>query len=130
MWQYIAYSLEEAVRIYVYTIIIDISKAFELVSHYRLFTKWAVSGVDSRVPVWVREFVVGRTQRVSVGQQLSKSVKVISGVTQRSVLGPQLFLVYVNDIWRNIDWSIRLFADDCIIYREITNRNDVKNKSR
>ena len=113
-----------------YTIIIDISKAFELVSHYRLFTKWTASGVDSRVPVWVREFVVGRTQRVSVGGKLHKSVKVISGVTQRSVLGPQLFLVYVNDIWRNIDWSIRLFADDGIIYREIANKNDIENKSR
>ena len=40
-----------------------------------------------------------------------------------SVLGPTLFLVYVNDIWRNIDSNIRLFADDCIIYRKITNKN-------
>ena len=45
---------------------------------------------------------------------------------QGSVLGPLLFLVYVNDIWRNIDSSIRLFADDCIIYRKITNKNDIE----
>jgi len=41
-------------------------------------------------------------------------------------LGPLLFLVYVNDIWRNIDWSIRLFADDCVTYRKITNKKDRK----
>ena len=39
-------------------------------------------------------------------------------------MGPLLFLVYVNDIWRNIDTFIRLFADECIIYRKITNKND------
>jgi hypothetical protein len=103
-------------------IIIDFSKAFDLV-HDRLLTKLTVSGVDSREVVCVREFRVGRTQMVRVRGQLSKEVKVNSGALQGSVLGPLLFLVYVNDIWRNIDSSIRLFADDCIIYRKITNRN-------
>ena len=85
-------------------IIIDFSKDFDLVPHDRL----VASGVDSRVVVWVREFLVGRTQRVRVGGRLSKEVKVTSGVPQRSILDPLLFLVYVNDICRNIDWSVRL----------------------
>jgi len=84
----------------------------DLVLRDRLLTKLAASGVDSKVVVWVRELLVGRTQRVRVGGQLSKEVKVIPGVSQRSVLGPLLFLVYVNDIWRKIDSSVRLFADE------------------
>ena len=71
--------------------------------------------MDTRVDIWVREFLLGRTQRVRVGGQLSKEVKVTSGLPQGSVLGPLQFLVYVNDMWRNIDSSIRLFADDCTI---------------
>ena len=55
--------------------------------------KLAASGVDSRVVVWVREFLVGRTQRVRVGGQPSKEVKVTSGVLQGSDLDPLLFLV-------------------------------------
>jgi hypothetical protein len=65
----------------------------DLVPHDRLFTKLAASGVVSRVVVWVREFLVGLTQRVRVGGQLSKEVEVTSGVSQGSSLGPLLFLV-------------------------------------
>ena len=107
--------------------IIAFSKAFALVPHDRLLTKLAASGVDSRVVVWIGEFFVGRsTQRVRVGRKLSKEVKVNSGVPQGSILGSLLFLAYVNDIWRNIDSSIRLFANGCKIYRKITNKNDKK----
>ena len=77
--------------------------------------------------VWIREFLLGRTQRVRVGGQLSAEVRVTSGVPQGSVLGPLLFLAYVNDIWRNMESSIRLFADDCVIYRKIINNADMEN---
>jgi hypothetical protein len=83
--------------------------------------------VDSRVVIWIREFLLDRMQRVSVGGHLSEEVRVLSGVPQGSVLGPLLFLAYVNDIRRNIDSTIRLFADDCIIYREVKNNNDKEN---
>jgi hypothetical protein len=78
--------------------------------------KIAISGVDSRIVAWVKEFLWGRTQRVKLGGKLSEKVRVISGVPQGSVSGPLLFLAYVNDIWRDIESTIRLFADDCVIY--------------
>ena len=85
------------------TIIIDFSKALDLVPYGRLLKKIANSGVYSRVVVWIREFLLGRTQRVRVGGQLSEEVRVTFGVPQGRVLGPLLFLAYVNDIWRNIE---------------------------
>jgi sarcosine oxidase/L-pipecolate oxidase len=100
-----------------------LSQAFDSVIHDRLFTNLAASGVVSTVVVWVRELLVGRTQRVRLGGQISKEVKIISVAPEGSVLGSLLFPVYVNDIWRNIDSSIRLFAADCKIYR-----NDFLNK--
>jgi len=122
--QYIADSLDEGFDIG--AVIIDFSKACGLFPYDRLLMKLAATGVVSRVVVWGREFLVVRTQRVRVGGQLSKEVKVTSGVPRGSVLGPLLFLVYVNDIWRNMDSSITLFADDCIIYRKITTKNDIE----
>jgi hypothetical protein len=76
--QDIANTLDEGVGID--AIIIYFSNAYDLVPHDRLLSKPAASGVDSRVVVWVREFLVGRTQRITVGGQLSKEVKVTSGV--------------------------------------------------
>ena len=123
--QDIADSLDEEVR--TDTIIIDFSKAFDLFPHDRLLTKIAATGVDLRVVVWVKEFtrILGRSQRVRVDRQLSEEVRVASGVPQGSVLGPLLFLAYVNDIWRNNKSNIRLFADDCIIYRKIMDSIDI-----
>jgi cytidylate kinase len=61
------------------TIIVDFSKAFDLVPHGRLLTKIANSGVDARVVIWVKEFLSGRTQRVRVEGQLSEEVRVKIG---------------------------------------------------
>jgi hypothetical protein len=61
-----------------------------------------------------------------LGRQYSEEVRVTSGVPQGSVLGPLLFLAYKNDIWRNTESKIRLFADDWILYRKMLNAKDVK----
>ena len=82
--------------------------------------------MDSRVVVWITEFLVGRTQIVSVEGQLSQEVRVTSAVPQGSVLGPLLFLAYVNDISRNMASTVRLFADDCVIYRRIVKDEDLE----
>ena len=75
----------------------------------------------------VKQFLVSRTHSIRVQTQLSKEFRVTSGVPHGSVLCPLLFLAYVNDIWMNIDSTIRLFADDYIIYRKIVNNTDVEN---
>ena len=59
--------------------------------------------MDLRVVVWVKEFLLGRSQTVKVDGQLYEEVRLTSGVRQGSVLGPLLFLAYVDDIWRNIE---------------------------
>jgi len=108
-------------------IIVDFSKAFDLVPHGRLLTEIANSCVDSRVMVWIREFLLGRTQRVRVGGQLSAEVRITSDLPQGRVLGPLLFVAYVNDIWRNMESTNKLCADDCVIYRKIINNADMEN---
>jgi hypothetical protein len=82
--------------------------------------------LDSRIVVWIREFLLGRIQRVREGGYLSEEVRVMLGVQQGSVLGPLRFLAYVNDIARNIVSTIRLFADDSAIYRNIMNKKFVE----
>ena len=89
--QDIADSLEEGIGID--AIILEFPKAFDLVYHDRLFTKLAASGVDSRIIVWLGDFLVGRTYRVREGGKLFKEVKVTSVVPQGSILGSLVFLV-------------------------------------
>ena len=108
--QDIADSLDNGDRID--AVVVDFSKAFDLVSHGLLLVKIAESGVDTRVVVWISKCLLGRTQRVRVGGELSEEIRVMSGVPQGSILGPLLFLAYVNDIAKNIESNIRLFADD------------------
>jgi len=86
----------------------------------------AASGVETRVVVWIGEFLRDCSQRVRLVGHYSEEVRVTSGVPQGSVLGPILFLAYINDISTNIKSEIRLFADDCIIYRKIQNIKDVE----
>jgi retron-type reverse transcriptase len=120
--QDIADALNEGVR--TGTIVIDFSKSFDLVPHDTLLTKIAETGLDLRIVLWVKEFLLGCSQRVIVHRQVSEEVRVTSGVPQGSILGPLLFLAYLNDIWTNIESNMWLFADDCIIYRKINDNSD------
>jgi hypothetical protein len=86
--------------------------------------KIAVLGVVSRVDVSVKKILVGRSPNIRVGGQLPEEVRVTSWVPQRKLLGPLLFLEYVNNIWRSLESNIKLLADDCIIYRKIMNDSD------
>lgn len=105
-------------------VVIDFAKAFDVVPHNLLIRKVLTSGVDARVVRWISEFLRDRKQKVRIGNQFSTTGNVTSGVPQGSVLGPLLFLAYVNDLHVNIQSKVRLFADDCVIYRNIKDSAD------
>ena len=98
--------------------ILDFSKAFDRVPHERLLLKLDHYGIRGRTLDWIR------AQKVSVEGVASEPIHVKSGVPQGSVLGPVLFLVFINDLPASIRSSSRLFADDCVVYREIQTQND------
>ena len=106
------------------TILLDFSKAFDKVDHYKLCLKLNHYGIRRKSLDWIRHFLTGRTQWVSINSISSSKIDVRSGVPQGTVLGPLLFLVYINDLPERIKSKIRLFADDSYLYRIIENPQD------
>ncbi|MDD9361362.1 MAG: reverse transcriptase family protein, partial [Anaplasma sp.] len=107
-------------------IFIAFAKAFDCVLYQRLIHKLNKYNLSSFAVKRITNFLANRRQSVVVVQGLSSSLPVTSGVPQGSVLGPALFLIYVNDLRTNIKSCTRLFADDCVIYRPITGSLDYK----
>ena len=107
-------------------IIMDFSKAFDTVPHNRLLFKLRSYGITGNIHQWITNFLTKRTQRVVVNGESSEWVPIKSGVPQGTVLGPLLFLLYLNDLPDNISSEVRLFADDCVLYRSITNKHDIE----
>jgi hypothetical protein len=105
-------------------IIMDFSKAFDTVPHNRLLLKLDRYGIRNNLLAWISNFLKHRSQRVVVGGEHSTWTEVVSGVPQGTVLGPLLFLAYINDLPQNIKSEVRLFADDCVVYRQILNDHD------
>ena len=91
---------------------LDFSKAFDLVSHEILVEKIRLLGFDPQIIEWIRSFLANRTMVVRVNGVLSEAVGVGSGVPQGSVLGPLLFLLYVNHIVKDVGGHWTAFADD------------------
>jgi hypothetical protein len=98
---------------------LDFQKAFDKVPHLRLIAKLKDIGVRGGVLDWIAEWLQGRRQRVVIKGEASEWSKVLSGVPQGSILGPLLFLIYINDIDSGIVSSILKFADDTKIYGKV-----------
>ena len=107
--------------------ILDFEKAFDKVIHIRLTHKLNYYGIRGDLLQWIQSFLTNHTQRVIVDGTCSAPCSVTLGVPQGSVLGPVLFLIYINGIRSNIHSQLRLFTDDClIIYHPINSPQDHK----
>ena len=94
----------------------DISKAFDRVWHRGLLFKLRQNGIKGKILDWISNYLSSRKQRVLINSSMSDETTVGAGVPQGSVLGPLLFLVYVNDISENLLSLARLFSDDSSLF--------------
>ena len=104
--------------------ILDFSKAFDKVPHSRLALKLNHYGVRGNARNWISAFLSNCSQRVVLEGDNSDTVQLTSGVPQGSVLGPILFLIYINDLSNGISSGVRLFADDAIASRTMSDPSD------
>jgi hypothetical protein len=100
----------------VHAVILDFEKAFDKVPHQRLLRKLQSYGIQGPLNNWLESFLTDRYQTVVCEGEAAKPTPVTSGVPQGTVLGPLLFLSYINDLPNTLNSSVRLFADDALLY--------------
>ena len=102
--------LEEGIPVDVFYF--DFKKAFDRVPHNRLILKLKCLGIDGKVLDVIKDFLMGRNFRVSVHGQFSSFKDILSGIPQGSVLGPLLFILFINDLPQCLNSTVKMFADD------------------
>ena len=103
----------------------DFAKAFDSVPHQRLLVKLRNVGIRGKVLNWIESFLTGRKQSVILEGKQSKWEDVISGIPQGSVIGPILFIIFINDLPSEVKYNMcKLFADDCKLYGAVDASNN------
>ena len=100
-------------------ILFDFSKAFDKVDHSILLQKLRCLRFGDQIFNWIRDFLIGRSMRVMAKDTCSEPAEVLSGVPQGSVLGPVLFLLFINHVAANLSCKYMIFADDLKVYTRI-----------
>ena len=108
-------------------ILIHISKAFDKVWHEVLLYKLESLGITGNLLKLFQSFLIDRQQRVALNGQHSKWAPVLAGFLQGSILGPLLFLIYINDLPENLESSAKLFADDTSLFSTVYNLSESAN---
>ena len=97
-------------------IYMDFQKCFDTVPHNRLILKLGAYGISEKYINWIKSFLIGRKQRVALNNEFSNWIPVLSGNPQGSVLGPLLFVIYINELPSLVKSCIYLFADDTKLF--------------
>jgi hypothetical protein len=105
-------------------IYLDFAKAFDTVPHKRLMLKLRCYGITGKVYEWIEDFLSKRRQLVVINGAKSDWTPVLSGIPQGSVLGPMLFVCYINDLPDVVHTMIQMFADDAKVFKEIIDVSD------
>ena len=105
---------------------LDFQKAFDTVPHFRLIEKLSSFGITDKTLNVIHDFLQNRTFKVKVGNSVSNNYKVTSGIPQGSVLGPLLFVLYVNDLPEKIKNKVSLFADDLKMYGKSSSQQELQ----
>ena len=108
-------------------IYLDFQKAFDKVPHQRLISKLKSHGMGNSLINWIEQWLTDKRQSVVVEGEVSSWKSVLSGVPQGSVLGPILFLVYINDLEEGVTGKILKFADDTKLFRKVKEIGDKQN---
>ena len=111
-------------------IYLDFKKAFDSVPHKRLLLKLESYGIRGKLLTWIDSFLSNRKQKVKVGEELSEEVDVLSGIPQGSVLGPLLFVLFINDLPNNIKSECFMFADDTKLFNSTNNNQTLQEDIR